>query len=44
MLDSQRTLAEAKVRLLDVLADYHKAAADVERLTAVSANSVRRTK
>ncbi|MEI8140313.1 MAG: TolC family protein [bacterium] len=33
VLDTQRTLGEAKSRYLDVLATYHKAAADVERLT-----------
>lgn len=33
VLDAQRTLGEAKSRYLDVLAAYHKAAADVERLT-----------
>lgn len=33
MLDTQRTLGEAKSRYLDVLAAFHKAAADVERLT-----------
>ena len=44
LLDSKRTLAEARIRLLDVLADYHKAAADVERLTGVSANTVRNSK
>jgi cobalt-zinc-cadmium efflux system outer membrane protein len=33
VLDAQRTLTEARLRHLDVLADCHKAAADVERLT-----------
>ncbi len=32
VLDTQRTLNEAKTRYLDILAAYHKAAADVERL------------
>jgi len=35
VLDTQRTLSEAKSRYLDVLAAYHKAAADVERLTGI---------
>ena len=32
VLDSQKTLFEAKGQYLDALADYHKAVADVERL------------
>lgn len=40
VLDSQRTLSEAKVRYLNVLASYHKAAADVERLTGTSFNTI----
>jgi cobalt-zinc-cadmium efflux system outer membrane protein len=32
VLDTQRTLNEARTRYLDVLAAYHKAAVDVERL------------
>ena len=33
VLDAQRTVSEAKSHYLDVLADYQKAVADVERLT-----------
>ena len=33
VLDAQRTVSEAKAHYLDVLADYQKAVADVERLT-----------
>lgn len=40
VLDTQRTLNEAKTRYLDVLAAYHKAVADVERLTGTSLNSI----
>lgn len=40
VLDAQRTLNEAKNRHLEVLADYHRAAADVEQLTGVSLNSL----
>lgn len=40
VLDTQRTLSEAKARYLDVLAAYHKAAADVERLTGISLNTL----
>ncbi|MCX7009995.1 MAG: TolC family protein [Kiritimatiellaeota bacterium] len=40
VLDTQRTLSEAKVRYLDVLAAYQKAAADVERLTGIPLNTI----
>jgi len=40
VLDTQRTLSEAKARYLEVLADYHKAAADVERLTGTPLNTI----
>lgn len=40
VLDTQRTLSESKVRYLDVLADYHNAAADVERLTGSPLNTI----
>ena len=40
VLDTQRTLSEAKSRYLDVLAAYHKAAADVERLTGNPLNTI----
>ncbi len=40
MLDTQRTLNEAKTRYLDVLAAYHKAAADVERLIGAPLNTI----
>ncbi len=40
VLDTQRTLSEAKAGYLDVLADYHKAAADVERLTGFPLNTI----
>ena len=36
VLDAQRTLFEARSRYIDVLTKYHKAKADVERLTANS--------
>ncbi len=39
LLDTQRTFGEVKARLLEVLATYHKAAADVERLTGVPLTS-----
>lgn len=35
VLDSQRTLTEARMRHLEVLGEYHKAAADVERLSGL---------
>ncbi len=41
VLDTQRTLSEAKSRYLDVLAAYHKAAADVERLTGTPVNTIK---
>ena len=40
VLDTQRTLSEAKSGYLNVLADYHKAAADVERLTGTPLNNI----
>ena len=40
VLDTQRTLGEAKSGYLGVLADYHKAAADVERLTGIQLNTI----
>ena len=40
VLDAQRTLNEAKTRYLDVLAAYHKAAADVERLIGTPLNTI----
>jgi cobalt-zinc-cadmium efflux system outer membrane protein len=40
VLDTQRTLNEAQTRYLDVLAAYHKAAADVERLTGTPLNTI----
>ncbi len=40
LLDAQRTLSEAKARYLDVLAAYHKAAADLERLTGIPLNTL----
>ncbi len=40
VLDTQRTLNEAKTRYLEVLAAYHKAAADVERLTGIPLNTI----
>ncbi len=40
VLDTQRTLGEAKSRYLDVLAAYHKAAAEVERLTGKPLNTI----
>lgn len=40
VLDTQRTLGDAQVRYLDVLAAYHKAAADVERLTGTPLNTI----
>ena len=40
VLDTQRTLNEAKTRYLDVLAAYHKAAADVERLIGTPLNTI----
>jgi cobalt-zinc-cadmium efflux system outer membrane protein len=40
VLDTQRTLNESKTRYLDVLAAYHKAAADVERLIGAPLNTI----
>ncbi len=40
VLDTQRTLNEARTRYLEVLAGYHKAAADVERLTGTPLNTI----
>ncbi len=40
VLDTQRTLHEARTRYLDTLAAYHKAAADVERLTGTPLNTI----
>lgn len=40
VLDTQRTLSDSKVRYLDALAEYHKAAADVERLTGIPLNTI----
>jgi cobalt-zinc-cadmium efflux system outer membrane protein len=40
VLDTQRTLSEAKARYLNVLADYQRAAADVERLTGIPLNTI----
>ena len=40
VLDMQRTVGEAKLRYLDVLASCHKSAADVERLTGISLNTI----
>jgi cobalt-zinc-cadmium efflux system outer membrane protein len=41
MLDAQRTWSEAKSRYLDVLAAYHKAAADVERLAGTPVPTIK---
>ncbi len=41
VLDTQRTLGEAKAGYLAALADYHKAAADVERLTGTQLNTIK---
>ncbi len=41
VLDTQRTLNEVKTRYLDVLAAYHKATADLERLTGAPRNTIR---
>jgi cobalt-zinc-cadmium efflux system outer membrane protein len=41
VLDTQRTLSEAKSGYLNVLADYHKAAVDVERLTGTQLNTIK---
>jgi cobalt-zinc-cadmium efflux system outer membrane protein len=41
VLDTQRTLSEARAGYLDVVAEYHKAAADVERLTGTQLNTIK---
>jgi cobalt-zinc-cadmium efflux system outer membrane protein len=41
VLDTQRTLGEVKSRYLDVLATYHKAAADVERISGFSLDTIK---
>ncbi|MFA7159294.1 MAG: TolC family protein [Kiritimatiellia bacterium] len=40
VLDTQRTLSYAKIRYLEVLAAYQKAAADVERLIGIPLNTI----
>jgi cobalt-zinc-cadmium efflux system outer membrane protein len=40
VLDSQRTLFNARSQFLDALAEYHKAVADVERLTGQAVSPV----
>lgn len=40
VLDSQRTLNEVRTRYLEALADYHKAAVDLERLTGIPLNTI----
>ncbi len=40
VLDAQRTLNEARSRYLEVLADYHKATADLERLTGTPLSTI----
>ncbi len=40
VLDTQRTLHESRIRHLDVLADFHKAVADVERLTGLTIETI----
>lgn len=40
VLDTQRMLNESKTRYLDVLAAYHKAVADVERLIGIPLNTI----
>lgn len=40
VLDTQRTLNEARTRYLEVLAGYHKAAAVLERLTGTPLNTI----
>jgi cobalt-zinc-cadmium efflux system outer membrane protein len=41
VLDTQRTFGEAQARYLTVLADYHKAVADVERLTGTPLSTLK---
>jgi len=43
LLDAQRTMFEAKVHYIDVLASYHSARADVERLIGRSINAEERS-
>lgn len=40
VLDARRTLNEARTRYLEALAGYHKAAADMERLTGTPLNTI----
>lgn len=40
VLDTQRTLSQTQSAYLAALADYHKAAADVERLTGITLNTI----
>jgi cobalt-zinc-cadmium efflux system outer membrane protein len=40
VLDTQRTLNEARTRYLETLAGYHKAAAELERLTGALLNTI----
>ena len=40
VLDAQRTLNEAKATQLDALAAYHKAAAELERITGMPLNTI----
>lgn len=40
VLDTQRMLSKAKTSYIDVLATYHNAAADVERLTGTPLNTI----
>lgn len=40
VLDAQRTIGEARARLLETLGTYHRTAADVERLTGVPLTTI----
>ena len=40
VLDAQRTLFEAKGQYIEALADYHKAKADLERLTGQEIDTI----
>jgi cobalt-zinc-cadmium efflux system outer membrane protein len=40
VLDAQRTLGETQTQHLEALAEYHKAAADVEQLTGIPLNTL----
>jgi len=40
VIDAQRTLAEARARHLDALANYHKAHIELERLTGAPLESL----